>query len=411
MDILAGAFGEDTLDYSIFGSAAVFNLTSIGTADGFNGTETASGIAFENINTLVGSASIDSLDGLAGDSTWLVTDIDAGQYTSQSRTIEFSSIESIAGDTGTNTLSYAGQTGAVTVSLTGIGTLHGFTGTGTCLTTGFDNIDIITGGSNAADMLTGAALDAVWALSGTPVYSAGGQTLTITEFETLVGGSASDAFTLIGSNTFAGTISGGMGTGVDTLDYSAYTSPVSVTLTANGSVQGMAGTATGITGFDNIDVLTGSSGTDTLTGADFSATFELDGTDRYFTGTRQVSFSAFELLNGGSLDDIFRISGTRTYDLNGGAGDDRFVFAAGGSLNGLLDGSVGLDTTDFSAFTTSLNVYLTAVSPLDGFSGTINGLISNPFTNIDRLTASTIADKDQIYGFDIVSQWDLNGSA
>jgi hypothetical protein len=43
-----------------------------------------------------------------------------------------------------------------------------------------------------------------------------------------------------------------------------------------------------------MDVLTGSSGTDKLTGADLSATFELDGTDRYITGTRQASFSAFD---------------------------------------------------------------------------------------------------------------------
>jgi hypothetical protein len=132
----------------------------------------------------------------------------------------------------------------VAVTLTGIGTLHGFTGTGTFLTTGFDNIDVVIGGSNSADRLTGAALDAVWALSGIPVYSGGGRTLNITAFEMLVGGCVSDTFTLIGSNTFAGTIDGGTGTGVDTLDYSAFTSSVSVTLTTNGLVQGMAGTAT-----------------------------------------------------------------------------------------------------------------------------------------------------------------------
>jgi hypothetical protein len=65
----------------------------------------------------------------------------------------------------------------------------------------------------------------------------------------LVGGSVSDTFTLIGYEHIAGTIDGGTGTGVDTLDYSAFTSSVSVTLTTNGLVQGMAGTATGITNY------------------------------------------------------------------------------------------------------------------------------------------------------------------
>jgi hypothetical protein len=153
VDILTGTSGADTLDYTSYVGAATFNLTSIGTTDGFNGTETGSGITFENINTLIGSAYSDSLDGLSGDATWLLSGPNAGQYTSQSRTIEFSSVESIAGDSGTNTLSYSGQTGVVAVTLTGIGTLHGFTGTGTFLTMAL-NID--NQGGTIPDILTGA---------------------------------------------------------------------------------------------------------------------------------------------------------------------------------------------------------------------------------------------------------------
>jgi hypothetical protein len=94
VDILTGTSDADTLDYTSYVGAATFNLTSIGTTDGFNGTETGSGITFENINTLIGSAYSDFLDGLSGDATWLLSGPNAGQYTSQSRTIEFSSVES-----------------------------------------------------------------------------------------------------------------------------------------------------------------------------------------------------------------------------------------------------------------------------------------------------------------------------
>ena len=47
-----------------------------------------------------------------------------------------------------------------------------------------------------------------------------------------------------------------------------------------------------------------SSLSDSLTGADQIATFELDGSDRYLSGGHELAFSAFEKLYGGALADV-----------------------------------------------------------------------------------------------------------
>jgi len=406
-----GLTGTDNFDLSALTSPAVITLTALGSSDGFAGSETTSALSFQNIDQITGTAGSDSLTGMNGDSTWQVTGTDAGFYTHTARTLAFDAIENWWGGTGNNTLSYELLSDPVAVTLVSEGSLQGYTGTATDLSGGFTNMNLFQG-SSASDSFTGMAADATWNLNTTTIYStSASRSASLSGFEALIGGSAADTFAIEGTHTFAGSIDGGAGSGVDRLTYQNSSSPASIVLSGLGTVSGFAGSASAISsGFDNIDVLVGSSLSDSLTGADQIATFELDGSDRYLSGGHELAFSAFEKLYGGALADTFAITAPVTYDLFGAAGNDTFQFGLGGNLTGSIDGGVGSDWIDLSATTAANIIRLTSLGTNDGFGGTVANLLSGGFDDIDGLRASGTAVSDTIYGLDADSQWDLNGS-
>ena len=55
-----------------------------------------------------------------------------------------------------------------------------------------------------------------------------------------------------------------------------------------------------------MDALIGTSNTDSLTSAAINATFELDGTNRYYLGANTIDFTSFETLLGGAGNDTFK---------------------------------------------------------------------------------------------------------
>jgi hypothetical protein len=155
--------------------------------------------------------------------------------------------------------------------------------------------------------------------------------------------------------------------GSNTIDFSAYQTGRDITLSGLGEKSGFNGMEKSLTqGFYNISVLVGSNAADavdSLRGADAEATYILDATfvdqdiwNKYYlkqNDTVILTFTAFEILHGGSKDDTFRISGEQQYDLCGGAGNDNFSFADGARLVsnpngqfGSLDGGSGQNTLD-----------------------------------------------------------------
>src|SRR5205823_1686579 len=127
----------------------------------------------------------------------------------------------------------------------------------------------------------------------------------------------------------SGVINGGK---FATLDYSAYTTPVTVDLAAL--------TATGTGGIANIGGLAGGTGSDTLVGADTANVWHVTGND---TGnvTRTFAFTAARNLTGGPLDA-------------------RSTFSGGQRVGGAIDGGPGTDTLDYTAYTTPVTVNLPA---------------------------------------------------
>ncbi|EIL91890.1 hemolysin-type calcium-binding protein, partial [Rhodanobacter spathiphylli B39] len=144
--------------------------------------------------------------------------------------------------------------------------------------------------------------------------------LNWTSFENLSDSTAGN-FVFANGASVSGTLAGG---GAGTLDYSAYTTAVSV---------GLGGTATGTSGWSGISTVKGGSASDTISGS--SQTYHLTGANAGNNGT--MSWVSFENLS------------------DSAAGN--FVFANGASVSGMLTaGSAG--TLDYSAYTTAVNVGL-----------------------------------------------------
>ena len=78
-----GLTGDDTLDYSAYLTGREVLLTSFGDQTGFNGEELSLGIGFENIEDIIGSASVDdSITGMDAIATFTIN-ADINLYTSK----------------------------------------------------------------------------------------------------------------------------------------------------------------------------------------------------------------------------------------------------------------------------------------------------------------------------------------
>jgi len=101
----------------------------------------------------------------------------------------------------------------------------------------------VNGGIGNANTLVGPNANETWNITGTGAGNIGGSTgISFSNIQNLTGGSGADTFVFSNGKGVTGTITGGGGT--NTLNYSAYTTPVSVNLTG--------GTATGTGGISGI---------------------------------------------------------------------------------------------------------------------------------------------------------------
>ncbi|HET7174900.1 MAG TPA: hypothetical protein VFK21_02730, partial [Gammaproteobacteria bacterium] len=225
---------------------------------------------------------------------------------------------------------------------------------------------------------------------------AGGNTFDINSSTAMAlnGGAGNDDYVFANGVVLTGSIDG-LG-GVNTLDLSGYLTAIDATLTAQGGSVGYNGNTTGsptdpITGtFSNITNLKGAA-TGTLTGENGAATWDLSA-KTYTVGADALTFSGFSTLQGGTGSDTFAINGAVTYNLNGGAGNDNFVFGAGDVLTGTLNGGGGTDTLNMSAYTTPLTFDITGIN-----GGTV-APVTGGFSNISTLDGGTGANRFLIDG-------------
>jgi len=225
------------------------------------------------------------------------------------------------------------------------------------------------------------------------------------------GDADNDAVVFSNGVSISGVVDGGAGT--DTLNAAAFSTPVTVTL-QNNTVNGYDGQAAALVagGFVGIDSLRGGSSTDTINGQNENTTWALGPNTITGSANAPLGFSQFELLNGGTADDDFRVSGTPSAAVTGGAGNDALRFAHNGVLLGSFDGTTGMDTVSFDGFgatagySTARLVTLTN-NTANGFSGT-TAAVTGGFSNVDSLTGGSSGDT--LIGLNRTSLWDLDGT-
>jgi Ca2+-binding RTX toxin-like protein len=172
----------------------------------------------------------------------------------------------------------------------------------------YSAIPAIAGGT-AADTVTGPAVATQWTLNGANAGSVrvGAVVLAFTGVENLTGSTASDEFIVMPTGTLSGNLNGGTGTGVNSVDYSAWSTNVVVNLGVT-----TARNATAVTGsMTGIGMVTGGAGNDSLTG-------------RATLATILIGLGGNDVLIGGSQRDLL-IGGTGADILQGAAGDDLLI--------------------------------------------------------------------------------------
>lgn len=394
-----GGFGEDYID----GKGGT-NTASYRFADGAEvnlASETASAthedgyITYEstlkNISNLIGSEGSDSFTGDSGANTFY--DIDGafsdsydgsgGTDTLSYRLLEggtgvntagnnvtagagddsFTGIEKIEGSQYADTLT--GGTGVSTLSgYMGDDTLTGTPGAGMVLSGDYGN-DTIISGQNSNSISGGNDVDLLkYDTSGTVVIntnSAPGEgtathengTDTFTEIESYLTGSGDDTF--IGSmdnETFNGT------GGTDTIDYSAATLGVNVSL----DTTAVQNTGQGFDALLNIEKVSGSAHADTLTASSAGSTLGGNAGADIFYGK-----AGNDSLDGGDDNDTFYGS-TGTDSIAGGGGDDIISYRN-------LDGGTGINVDIFS-----------------GGDGIVSGGANGEYNSIEILEGSQYDD-------------------
>ncbi|TFZ00701.1 heme peroxidase [Ramlibacter henchirensis] len=378
---LVGGGGNDTLT----GGGGTDNLSGgdgNDTLNGLGGNDTLNGGA--GADTLNGGTGVDLVDGGAGNDT-LVASGAVGATDGN---------DTYIGGDGTDLYTLAGTTAGATVNLS--------TPTGTS-----------TSGATGSDTLSG-----VENITG----SSGGDTMTDgAGSNVLTGGAGADTFIMTNDNA-RDTIDG-LG-GSNTVNYSANTTGLNVTLNAGAVVGGSGATAatsdvitsinnlTGGSGADTIignangnvisgnggnDTITGGAGADTLNGGDGADTLNGLGGNDVLNGDAGndtlLGGTGNDTLNGGGDND--NLQGQDGNDtLNGGAGTDTLT---GGLGSDISTGGTGIDTFDFNSTAEIPNE-----APLlrDRVNDFTSGTDKLDFTTID---ANTAVAGDQNFTFSTTS--------
>lgn len=321
-DTLDGGLGDDTLaggigDNSLAGGAGADTVVDAGDVDfdlsdallkgsgaaslagierasltGGSGTNSFGTVNWTGIAVLDGGSGIDLLFAPNKSNAWNLTGIGAGNI---NNAIRFDGIEMLVGGGLTDMLNFADFGGPATVSLAD------------ATLTGFDSFSGMEGfiGGPELDTLVGADRPADWSITANNTGEVDG--FSFDSVENLTGGADGDYFRLANGIGISGFVNGGGG--LNSLDYAAYTTAVTVNLaigaaTATGGVSGFrhvlggAGADT-LTGNAAGNILVGNGGNDSLAGN--------DGRDLLIGG------NGADFVNGGGGDDLL-IGGTTAHD-------------------------------------------------------------------------------------------------
>jgi hypothetical protein len=276
----------------------------------------------------------------------------------------------LLGGTGTNAYTITGTSAAFSMALT--------TGAGTN-TVNLQATSVtptLTGNAAGINTLVGPNASTTWHITAVNAgnVSSASASATFSGYRNLTGGSGADNFILSNGAGVTSTIDGGGG--ANTLDESAYATPVTVDLSAN--------TATGTGGIVNLQSFAGGSATNTLKGPSAATTWNISAANAG-TLTGGYSFTAFQ-------------------NLTGGAGANTFVLANGAGVTGTINGgSSGANALSYAAYLTPVTVDLSAgtatgtggIANLQSFTGgsaanTLKGPSTATIWNITAANTGTL---------------------
>lgn len=235
--------------------------------------------------------------------------------------------------------------------------------------------------------------DTNFTLSNSQLSTANGLTVNLSRMDRaeLTGGGSANSFNL-GGWTGTAAIDGAGGT--DTL--------VGPNITSLWTIDGTnAGNVNGAITFTAVENLTGGNSGDrfrfttgtlsgNIDGAGGSDTLAGDNVGRTFTVTGPNAGTVSVIL-GGTFD--------RVENLYGGAGADRLVVQAAGSLAGSFDGLGGADTADL-ALLAGQQITVTGLGGTDGFDTTGGSAVGGGFRNLNVLVGSLADATDKLTGLD-----------
>jgi hypothetical protein len=230
-------------------------------------------------------------------------------------------------------------------------------------------------------------------------------------FGSLIGGSAPDRFVVPNGQYIAEILSGGdgaQGGGKNTLDLSAYTSPLTWNITSNygGSVPGVVrafALCQNVIGGQNNDrfVLSQGTGVTTMDGGPGNNTLDMS---PYFLGSRAFAITG---ANAGYVQSIIaRFQSIQ--NIIGSQADDRFAFAPGAYLDGTMDGQGGNNTLDYSFTTGSASVnFQTGAASDVNLQG---GAVPQPggITHIQKVIGGP-GSANTLIGADTPNSWNITG--
>ena len=349
--------------------ASFYNITSIA---GGSGTDTFSLSSYGQLVSVDGGGGTDTIVGADVDNVlWKITDNYQGtmavntvdQYT-------FSGIENIQGGTLADTFDFRAN----------------------------KQMNSVAGGGGADTIIGGGSGDRSWQLrtDGMNQYqnAQGGKITDFSGITAIQGGdNANDRFVFQNGADFTGTINGGSGGAMDTLDYSQFTTAIDVNLTD--------GTATGTTGISNMEDLIGGLGVDSLTGTAGVNNWSISGINS--GNVNSFTFSSVENLTGGDMNDTFNVSATGnvTGSIQGAAGDDTLnVFYGNAGRTLVFDGGADANTVNLTGSAPGQNSAYTLSDASPNRLVSIMGNQTVDMSNIDQVNDQVTADSITITGSD-----------
>jgi hypothetical protein len=361
--------GLNTLNYGSYGARAVVDLT--------HGVATAvSNYAYHvlaNFQAAFGSNNATNLlVGTSANTLWNITGANSGTATpTGGAAFTFSGFPTLAGGAGNDTFRFAGASASESGYIdggAGANTFDYSTYPGTIIVnvgayaatavkslagSGVFDIQSFIGNATSTNHLVGPNTAETWNLAGANAGTFMG-TGSFSGFPNLTGGTGADTFTFGAGATLAGILDGGLGAGLNTLDYTNYGARVVVDLTH--------GVATAVSNYayhalaDFQAALGNNNATNLLVGSSANTLWNITGANGGTatpSGGAAFTFSSFPTLAGGAGNDTFKFTG------------------ASASEAGYVDGGAGANTFDYSAYPGAIAVNVganaaTAVKSLNG---------------------------------------------